>query len=116
MVKRGQLYRFDFGTPRGSEPGYSRPVLIIQDDDFNATNIGTVIIAVVTTSLRLAKMDGNVLLEPKKNGVKELSVVNVTQLYTVDKIELGDLLGTVTQEEMRRVNEGLKLVLSLDLL
>ncbi len=114
MVKRGHLYWLDFGMPRGSQPGYLRPVVIVQDNDFNRTKIRTVIVAVVTTNLSLAYMDGNVLLMPKKNGVKEPSVVNVTQLYTVNKTELIELIGVVTRQEMRLIDEGLRLVLSLE--
>ncbi|NOT46424.1 MAG: type II toxin-antitoxin system PemK/MazF family toxin [Acidobacteria bacterium] len=113
MIKRGQLYWLDLGEPRGSSPGYCRPGVVIQDNHFNRTNLNTVVVALVTTNLRLALMDGNVLLTPKANGVRELSVVNVTQIYTVDKEELVDRIGNVTRAELEQIDNGLKLVLSL---
>ena len=58
-------------------------------------------------------MDGNVLLMPGKNGLKKPSVINVSQIYTVNKTELGDRIGSLAQEDVRRLNNGLKLVLSL---
>lgn len=113
MIKRGQVYWVDFGQPHGSGPAYGRPAVVIQDNDFNETNLNTVIIAIITTNLRLVSMDGNVLLMPKTNGVSEPSVVNVTQVYTVDKSELVDLMGVVTKLELKQIDDGLRLVLSL---
>ena len=113
MIKRGQVYWVDFGQPHGSGPAYGRPAVVIQDNDFNETNLNTVIIAIITTNLRLVSMDGNVLLMPKTNGVSEPSVANVTQVYTVDKSDLVDLMGVVTKLELKQIDDGLRLVLSL---
>ena len=113
MIRRGQVYWLDIGDPRGSGPGFQRPGVVVQDNDFNRTKLKTVIVAMVTTNLRLATMDGNVLLTPKRNGVSKLSVVNVTQLYTVDKTVLLDMIGTVTKAELEQIDKGLRLVLSL---
>jgi mRNA interferase MazF len=114
-IRRGQIYWLDFGQPRGSGPAFERPGLVIQDNFFNQTNIHTVIVAIITTNLRLAEMDGNVLLMPRRNGVSFLSVVNITQLYTVDKAELIEPIGTVTKSEMDKIDRGLRLVLSLEI-
>ena len=113
-IRRGQIYWADLGEPRGFAPGLARPVVVIQDNDLNDARIHTVIIAVVTTNLRLAALDGNVLLTPRRNGVQKYSVVNVTQLYTVDKTELVELIGTVTKAELNDIDKGLLRVLSLD--
>jgi len=112
-IRRGQVYWIDLGEPSSSGPVFRRPVVVIQDNAFNDTRIHTVIIAVITTSLRLAAMDGNVLLTPRRNGVQKYSVVNVTQLFTVDKVELIELIGTVTKAEMDEIDKGLLRVLSL---
>ena len=111
-IRRGQIYWLDFGQPRGSGPAFERPALIIQDNFFNQTNLNTIIVAIVTTNLRLAEMDGNVLLMPRRNGVSIPSVVNITQLYTVDKTELIEQIGVVTRSEMEQIDKGLRLVLS----
>lgn len=113
-IRRGQIYWLDFGQPRGSGPAFERPAVIIQDNFFNQTNLRTIIVAVITTNLRLAYMDGNVLLMPKRNGVSVPSVVNVTQVYTVDKTELLERIGVVTKSEMEQIDKGLRLVLSLE--
>ena len=113
-IRRGQIYWLDFGQPRGSEPAYERPAVIIQDDFFNLTKLNTVIVAIVTTNLRLAEMDGNVLLMPRANGLKAESVVNITQIYTVDKSLLSDLIGEVSKSEMKQIESGLRLILSLE--
>jgi len=114
VIQRGQLYWLDLGQPRGSSPGYERPGVVIQDDHFNRTKLNTVVVALLTTNLRLAKMDGNVLLTPRPGGIGVLSVVNVTQLYTVDKSDLVNLIGTVSRSEIEQIDRGLKLVLSLE--
>jgi mRNA interferase MazF len=114
-IRRGQIYWLDFGQPRGSGPAFERPAVVIQDNFFNKTNINTVIVAIITSNLRLAEMDGNVLLMPRRNGVSTPSVVNITQLYTVDKAELVNLIGVVTRSEMEQINKGLTLVLSLEI-
>ncbi len=112
-ILRGQLYWVDLGQPRGSSPGYEGPALVIQDKDFNRTNLRTVIVALLTTNLRLANMDGNVLLMPGANGLREPSVVNVTQIYTVNKADLVEPIGMLTASEMNLVDNGLRLVLNL---
>jgi len=114
VIRRGELYWLDLGQPRGSSPGYIRPAVIIQDNDFNQTRLSTVIVALLTTNIRLAKMTGNVLLTPRPGGLQKLSVVNVTQLYTVDKDDLTEFIGRVSRLEMEQIDRGLRRVLSLN--
>ena len=114
VIKRGQLYWIDFGEPSGSGTGFHRPGLVVQSDHYNRSKLNTIIVALLTTNLRLALMDGNVLLKPGKNGLREESVVNVTQLVAVDRTDLQELIGTVSASDMRRVDDGIRLVLSLD--
>lgn len=108
------MYWIDFGDPRGSGPGFHRPALVVQSDHFNSSKLETIIVALLTTNLRLALMDGNVLLKPGKNGLREASVVNVTQLIAVDRADLEELIGTVSSSDMRKVDNGIRLVLALD--
>ena len=86
----------------------------MQSNHFNRSKIDTIIVALLTTNLRLAQMEGNVLLKSGKNGLRDDSVVNVTQLVAVDRRDLLELIGTVTSTDMSRVDEGLRLVLALD--
>ena len=113
MIRRGQLYWVDLGEPRGSSPGFERPAVVIQDNDFNRTSLRTAIVALLTTNLRLAIMDGNVLLMPGANGLREPSVVNVTQVYTVNKSDLTEPIGRLNRSEMDMVDKGIRLVLAL---
>jgi mRNA interferase MazF len=100
-------------TPRASEPGYRRPVLIVQSDAFNDSRIRTVVAAVITTDTRLADAPGNVLLTRRESGLPKDSVVNVSQAVTLDKSYFGQRVGTVPLGPLRAVDAGLRLVLSL---
>lgn len=113
VIERGEIYWADLPEPRGSSPGYRHPVLIIQSNDFNETNLNTIIGAVITSNLRLAEMPGNVLLERGKGGLSKDSVVNATQIVTIDKSELFEYVGSVSAQKMAQIEKGLRLVLSL---
>ena len=113
VIERGQIWWADLGEPRGSSPGFERPVVIVQSDFFNRTRINTFIAAIITTNLKLAKMPGNLSLSPHASGLREESVVNVTQLLTVDKQDLFEYVGTLSERKMEQIEKGLRLVLSL---
>ena len=85
VIQRGEIWWASLPEPRGSEPGYSRPVLVVQADDFNRSRINTVIAVVITSNIRLAEAPGNVLLSRKATGLPKQSVANVSQLITLDK-------------------------------
>lgn len=113
MIDRGSIWWADLGEPRGSEPGYRRPLLVIQADAFNRSRIQTVIAAVLTTNLRLVDAPGNVLVPATTSGLRRDSVANVSQLITVNREDLQERSGQLDAETMRRVNAGLRLVLEL---
>jgi len=113
VIERGEIYWADLPEPRGSDPGYEHPVLILQSNNFNQTTLNTVIGADITTSQRLSEMPGNVLLEKGKGGLSKDSVINVTQIITIDKNELLEFVGSVSAQKMEQVEKGLRLVLSL---
>jgi mRNA interferase MazF len=113
VVRRGEIWWASLPKPRGSEPGFPRPVLIIQSNDFNRSRIKTVIAAVITSNTRLARAPGNVLLSPEASGLPKESVVNVSQLITVDEAFLRERVSTLAQPELAKVEAGLRLVLSL---
>ena len=112
-MKRGELWWAELPEPAGSGPGFRRPVLVIQSDDFNRSRIRTVVGAAVTTNLKLAEAPGNVILPRRGTGLPRQSVINVSQIVTLDKRFLSEPVGRVTEELMRRVDDGLRLVLSL---
>lgn len=112
-VVRGEVWWADLGEPRGSEPGGQRPVVIVSGDTHNFSTLRTVIVAAVTTNLRLANAPGNVLLRATANGLDRPSVVNVTQLATIDRDLLREPVGYLLPEQLRALNEGLRLSLGL---
>lgn len=100
--------------PVGSGPGYRRPVLIVQDDSFNESLINTVIVAIITGNLNIGSARGNVIVEPQQSGLAKTSVINVSQLFALDKSLFIERVEVLSQSKMEHVNQGLKLVLSLD--
>ena len=110
---RGEIWWATLPSPTASEPGYSRPLLIIQSDDFNRSRINTVIAVVITSNLRLAEAPGNVVLSKKDTNLPKKSVANVSQLITVDKSFLTERVGKISSTKLVEVEAGVRLVLSL---
>ncbi len=99
--------------PFGSSPGYRRPVLIVQDDEFNQSLINTVVVAAITGNMRISKAKGNVLITSNQSGLPKDSVINVSQLLTVDKSILIEYVSNLSESKINLVDEGLRVVLSL---
>jgi len=112
-VVRGEVWWADLPDPVASDPGGTRPVLVVQANPFNRSRIATVLAVVITTNERLADSPGNVLLSPSDTGLKKVSVANVSQIITADRTFLRDRIGRVRPESMTRVDLGLRLVLGL---
>ena len=113
VIKRGDVWWAGLREPRGSEPGYRRPVVVVQSDSFNGSHIGTVIVAVVTSTMPLAQAPGNVSLLKKESPLTKDSVINVSQLITLDKRYLIEKVGKLRAKQMVSLEDGLRLVLSL---
>lgn len=113
VVERGQVWWADLGEPEGSEPGYNRPVLIVQSDAFNRSRLHTVVAVVLSTNIRLVDAPGNILLPAKATGLPKDSVANVSQVITVDRDFLMELAGRVRGQFLKDVENGLRLVLGL---
>ena len=103
----------DLDEPRESEPGFRRPILIVQADAFNRSRLRTVIGVALSSNTRLLDAPGNVLLQAASTGLPRDSVANVTQLLTIDEDYLTDRAGQVSRSLMARVESGLRLVLAL---
>lgn len=110
---RGDIWWATLRAPRGSEPGYRRPVLIVQSDDFNKSRINTVVVAILTSNLRLQAAPGNVFLTKQETRLAKDSVVNVSRVVTVDKSFLTERISTISVDKMSDVDDGLRLVLNL---
>lgn len=113
MIQRGEIWWASLPEPVGSEPGYRRPVLVVQSDDFNRSRIATVIVVVVTSNTRLAQAPGNVFLPQKLTGLPKDSVANVSQIVTVDKDFLTEKVRILPANILEQVERGLRLVLRL---
>jgi len=112
-IQRGEIWWADLPEPRRSEPGYRRPVLVVQADSFNMSRIQTVVVVAITTNLKVADAPGNVLLPARSSGLSRDSVVNVSQLLTLDREFLTEHGGTLPPRLERLVDEGLRMVLHL---
>jgi len=112
-VQRGEVWWASLGEPLGSAPGHRRPCVIVSANSFNVSRINTVVAAVITSNLRLAEAPGNVRLPTRGTGLSKPSVVNVSQIITIDKSFLTERIGRVPSNLMASVDVGLRLVLSL---
>ncbi len=110
---RGEIWWAELPEPKGSAPGYRRPVIIMQSDDFNRSRINTVIVVVITSNVKLANAPGNVLLPKKLTSLPRESVANMSQVITIDKTFLTKRIAILPTRFIQRVEEGLRLVLSL---
>lgn len=111
--RRGDVWWAALGTPFGSEPGYRRPVLILQTDDFNQSPIGTVVVVAITSNLKLAGAPGNVRCGKRQTGLAKPSVVNVSQVATIDKRRLLERAGSLDGRLLAGVEDGIRLVLGV---
>ena len=112
-MRRGEIWWASLPEPAGSGPGFRRPLLIVSANSFNDSRISTVVAAVITSNLRLADAPGNVRLPVKGTGLTKASVVNVSQIITVDKTFLTERIGRLNPRLLAEVDDGLRLVLSI---
>jgi mRNA interferase MazF len=110
MILQGEVYWIDLGQPIGSEPAYIHPYVVIQNNVLNRSQIRTVIVCALTTNLRRAKASGNVLLEVGEADLPEQSVVNVSQVFTVDKALLTEKIGSLSRQRVQQILAGLALI------
>lgn len=114
MIQRGEIWWADLPEPAASEPGYRRPVLVVQSDDFNRSRIATAIVVVIPSNLNLTTAPGNVFLPHSATGLSRDSVANISQALTVDKSFLTEKIGDLPKYLLEQVETGLRLVMDLD--
>ena len=113
VIARGEIWWADLAAPDGSGPGYRRPVLVVQADPFNNSRLATVTVVVLTSNLRLAAAPGNVRLGKRASGLPRESVVNVSQIITIDRARLRERVQRVASADLRVIDDGLRLALGL---
>ncbi len=113
MISRGEIWWAELADPRSSEPGFRRPVVVVQADAFNRSRIGTVVVIAITSNLGLAAAPGNVRLPGCDSGLERDSVANVSHVFTLDRRFLGARVAALPPEVMAAIDGGLRLVLSV---
>ena len=111
VINQGDIYWIELDEPEGSEPGYKHPHVIVQNNLFNSSKIKTVLVCPLTTNLKRASAPGNVSLDKKESGLPKESVVNVSQVFTVDKTQLAEYVGTLSSKRITEILNGIKLLL-----
>lgn len=112
---RGEIWWADPGLPLGNEPGVNRPVVILQDNSFNKSKIRTTAVLSISTNILLANTPGNVFLRKKESRLPKDGVINISQISTIDKQRLINKIGTISKTTEEKIDDGIKLVLGLEL-
>jgi len=111
VIARGEVWWSGLGEPAGSEPGYRRPVVVVQCDAFNRSRIATIVCVPLTSSLRWARAPGNVLLAAAATGLPKDSVANVSQIIALDRAALDERVGRLADRDLALVLSGIDVVL-----
>lgn len=110
VIEQGEIYWVALGEPNSSEPGYRHPHIIIQNNVFNSSQINTVVVCSLTSNLKRALSPGNVTLKKGEANLPKKSVVNITQIYTVNKSDLTEKIGKVSKDRLREILSGIQLL------
>jgi mRNA interferase MazF len=113
VIRKGAIYWVDFSPGKGSEPIGRRPGLVVQNDILNDSNLNTVIMLAITSTMKFGELPGNVVLRKGEANVPKKCVINVTQIKSVDKKSIREKIGTLSRRKMAEVHAGLKLVMNL---
>jgi mRNA interferase MazF len=111
VINQGDIYWIELDEPEGAGPGYKHPHVIVQNNLFNRSQIRTVLVCPLTSNLKRASAPGNLLLDKKESNLAKQSVVNVSQVFTVDKTQLDEYVGTLSTKRFTEILNGIKLVL-----
>ena len=110
VIGQGDIYWIDLEEPAGSEPGFRHPHVVIQNNLFNRSRIDTVVVCLLTSNLRLAGAPGNVLLEKGEGNLAKQSVINISQIYPVDRSNFVEWIGALSEKRVRQILDGLRLL------
>jgi mRNA interferase MazF len=111
VIRQGDVYWVELGEPVGSAPGYRHPHVVVQNNLFNQSRIGTVVVCALTSNLGRASAPGNVLLRKGEANLPRRSVVNISQVFTVDRMQLGKRIGALSPQRVREILDGIRLLL-----
>lgn len=111
VINQGDIFWIDFRVPIGSEPGYRQPHLVIQNNLFNRSRINTVVVCALTSNMKRAGAPGNVALKKGEANLSKKSIVNISQIFTVNKSDLSEKIGTLSKNRILQVLQGIKLLI-----
>jgi len=111
VIVQGDVFWVNFGKFSGSQPGYRHPHVVVQNNIFNRSRLNTVVVCALTSNLKRAEAPGNVLLQKGETNLPKQSVVNVTQIFTVDKADLVEKIGSLSRERVKQILEGILLLM-----
>lgn len=111
VIQQGDIFWIELDESVGSEPGYRHPHVVVQNNVFNSSRINTVVVCALTSNLRRANAPGNVLLQQGEANLPKRSVANVSQIFTVDKMQVGEKIGTLSASRVREILDGIRLML-----
>ena len=112
MIKQGNIFWIDLDEPSGSRPGYRHPHVVIQNNLFNRSRLNTVVVCALTSNIKRSEQPGNVLLLPGEGDLSKQSVVNISQIFTIDKADLTEKIGALSGERINEIINGIKLLIS----
>jgi mRNA interferase MazF len=110
VIEQGEIYWVDLRKPSGSAPGYRHPHIVIQNNLFNASNINTVVMCSLTSNLKRGLSPGNIVLKKGEANLPKKSVINITQIYTVNKNDLSEKIGKLNNERIKEILIGIQLL------
>jgi mRNA interferase MazF len=110
-IKQGDIFWIDFGEPKGSAPSYRHPCVVIQNNVFNESKIASVVVCALTSNLKRTKAPGNVLIRKGESNLTKDSVVNISQIATVDKTDLVEKIGSLSKLKIADIIDGVKLLI-----
>ena len=110
VINQGDIFWIEFGEPKRSEPGYRHPHVVIQNNLFNRSRINTVVVCTLTSNLKRANAPGNVTLNKGEANLPKKSVVNISQLFTVNKSDLSEKIGVLSKDRISHILRGIRLL------
>ena len=110
VINQGDVFWIEFSEPEGSEPGYRHPHVVIQNNLFNRSRINTVVVCTLTSNLKRANAPGNVILNKGEANLPKKSVVNISQLFTVNKSDLSEKIGMLSKDCISHILRGIRLL------
>ena len=113
VIRKGSIYWVDFSPGKGSEPMGRRPGLVVQSDILNDSNLNTVIMLAITSTMKFGELPGNVILRKGEAILPKKCVINTSQIKSVDKKSIKEKIGTLSKKRMDEVHEGLKLIMTI---